>query len=493
MPVIRYLEGSAGGDQPASSNLAHAFYDTKPFTNTNAYFYYGNFAPSFQSSYQDPLRLTDKLLGAIDDFWDWFLKKLMNVAETLFHDLKALETDIIGWIKEFVRLASIPPLSWNHAKIFSVNGKTLITGGANYWGDYGTGAKWLFDLSMSITGDAAADAHEFANYLWGYLNNIPSTDKRSFSQRNLLTGDINGFKAAQAPLFSDCPQNTGDICVLSTGKNGNWPLQDPGYPADAFNGVRDFLLSLLAFFIETKYKKLASTLTVSVATLLDDDEPLFRTFLKDVGINPAIWASRYARNYTIKNAQRCIRLSQQKIVMDDLVVNSPGYRNLLTDIKRLIGSTWDGYIWPYDTLMAMGYALSNISYAPSPIGIQLVSSNPDVNSGYEDPVSKQEFTDRLAEVMTGMQTLNYIKPNGSIEEVIKKFDYRRVDNQSPNPLYGNHSKLVIVDDSVCYIGSDNAYPCYCQEFGVWIDDQASLKSFLSNYWDGLWNFAKPTS
>ncbi|MGC2234929.1 MAG: hypothetical protein WA584_02040 [Pyrinomonadaceae bacterium] len=50
---------------------------------------------------------------------------------------------------------------------------------------------------------------------------------------------------------------------------------------------------------------------------------------------------------------------------------------------------------------------------------------------------------------------------------------------------GNHSKMVIVDDSLCYIGSDNAYPSFNQEFGIWIDDQPSIQSLITNYWDGL--------
>ena len=47
-----------------------------------------------------------------------------------------------------------------------------------------------------------------------------------------------------------------------------------------------------------------------------------------------------------------------------------------------------------------------------------------------------------------------------------------------------------MDDAVCYIGSDNAYPSYNPEFGIWVDDPASLQAFISQYWNGLWTFAR---
>ena len=40
----------------------------------------------------------------------------------------------------------------------------------------------------------------------------------------------------------------------------------------------------------------------------------------------------------------------------------------------------------------------------------------------------------------------------------------------------NHSKVVCVDDELLYIGSDNAYPSYNEEHGVWIKDQTAIKN-----------------
>ena len=49
---------------------------------------------------------------------------------------------------------------------------------------------------------------------------------------------------------------------------------------------------------------------------------------------------------------------------------------------------------------------------------------------------------------------------------------------------------VVVDDAVCYIGSDNAYPSYCQEFGLWFDDAAAVEELVRGHWRNLWRFAE---
>lgn len=51
----------------------------------------------------------------------------------------------------------------------------------------------------------------------------------------------------------------------------------------------------------------------------------------------------------------------------------------------------------------------------------------------------------------------------------------------------NHSKVVCVDDKLLYIGSDNIYPSYNEEHGVWIDDDATIKAWKEKIWTELWD------
>jgi phosphatidylserine/phosphatidylglycerophosphate/cardiolipin synthase-like enzyme len=57
-------------------------------------------------------------------------------------------------------------LSWNHGKILAVNGKTLMTGGANYWDQNTTKVYDIIEQQAKIKGDAAVSAHLWSDYFW---------------------------------------------------------------------------------------------------------------------------------------------------------------------------------------------------------------------------------------------------------------------------------------------------------------------------------------
>ena len=50
-----------------------------------------------------------------------------------------------------------------------------------------------------------------------------------------------------------------------------------------------------------------------------------------------------------------------------------------------------------------------------------------------------------------------------------------------------HSKIVCVDEKVMYVGSDNIYPSYNEEHGVWIEDQKTISKWIDGYWSTLWD------
>jgi phosphatidylserine/phosphatidylglycerophosphate/cardiolipin synthase-like enzyme len=55
----------------------------------------------------------------------------------------------------------------------------------------------------------------------------------------------------------------------------------------------------------------------------------------------------------------------------------------------------------------------------------------------------------------------------------------------------NHAKMIAVDDSTFYVGSQNIYPPNRNmEFGIIISDKDQFAYFKSHYWDNLWNNSK---
>jgi hypothetical protein len=477
-PVIRYLVGDTSRRPPQESGFMERLYETGEFS---AHVFYGNFAPSFQLSAQPAGFSADGLVEAVHGLIAGALPTgYQSEAERLFAGLPDWAT-----LSQLVK-----PASWNHAKIFALNGSQLVIGGGNYWAEYSQDETVLFDLSMRIGGDAAIDAHEYANYLWGYLNDIPTTDTYSCSFAN-YTNDLLKFEPSnKAPLLTDFPTNGGSTNALTVSRIGNWPSQT-GYPVQVVDGIRDFIVNVIALLAEQNGD---DELTASVVNAVTDEN--LRDELRKLGIsiNPAAWASRYARNYAICHAQSNLRLSQQALVMDDLVNGSSEYKELVARINEMLGTSWDGYIWPFDTLSALGNALATFSQNPNiPGTVQIVCSAPSQATGYEDPVTATEFRQKLISIMTGMSLMDYIKPLGSISDIVyERVLYRRVDNTREGPPpHANHSKLVVVDDALCYIGSDNLYPGYNEESGVWIDDQQAIRRFVEECWTDLWEFAVP--
>jgi len=57
---------------------------------------------------------------------------------------------------------------------------------------------------------------------------------------------------------------------------------------------------------------------------------------------------------------------------------------------------------------------------------------------------------------------------------------------------GNHAKVLIVDDKIFYVGSDNSYGSGLAEFGLITDDADVTAEFNSNYWEPLWKQALGT-
>lgn len=42
------------------------------------------------------------------------------------------------------------------------------------------------------------------------------------------------------------------------------------------------------------------------------------------------------------------------------------------------------------------------------------------------------------------------------------------------------------DKKLLYVGSDNVYPNYNEEYGVWIDDKPAIDAWFEKYWTPRW-------
>lgn len=57
----------------------------------------------------------------------------------------------------------------------------------------------------------------------------------------------------------------------------------------------------------------------------------------------------------------------------------------------------------------------------------------------------------------------------------------------------NHCKVLCTDKKLMYVGSDNYYPSYNEEHGIWLDDEETIKTWYDGYWTPRWAGAKEAS
>jgi hypothetical protein len=59
--------------------------------------------------------------------------------------------------------------------------------------------------------------------------------------------------------------------------------------------------------------------------------------------------------------------------------------------------------------------------------------------------------------------------------------------------YAQHTKLIVVDDRIFYLGPKNAYPAFLQDNGYFVEDPAAVPHIRSTFLDRQWMYAKATA
>ena len=104
--------------------------------------------------------------------------------------------------------------SWNHAKIVAADGKRAFVGGHNLWQDDYLDVDPVSDLSMFVTGSAAATAQRYADELWAY---------ECGDSWNVTTSHgISGTKGSSCPpaFARVAPVGAGHVAVIGVGRLG---------------------------------------------------------------------------------------------------------------------------------------------------------------------------------------------------------------------------------------------------------------------------------
>lgn len=117
---------------------------------------------------------------------------------------------------------------------------------------------------------------------------------------------------------------------------------------------------------------------------------------------------------------------------------------------------------------------------PRKLNILLTAKDPPKGPyhGWGDKVSAWEFRERIR-LMDGW------KDDNTFDTWFKtRCEIKRINDQS---TMFNHNKVYCIDKKLLYVGSDNPYPNYNEEFGVWIDHEKTIQKWIDNSWTPRWD------
>lgn len=161
----------------------------------------------------------------------------------------------------------------------------------------------------------------------------------------------------------------------------------------------------------------------------------------------------------------------------------------MIDINKELGLTdtkvWDGILWPYDLIEAIA-TFMNETTVKDGNGVKILLSSSEYLEGdraWADLVAVNELKQRI----------RYLADKILFESNYDEwFDARcEIKRITDDGSMMNHCKVVCTDNQLLYVGSDNCYPNYNEEHGIWIDDTDTIKAWYEGYLSPRWGFVQP--
>lgn len=338
--------------------------------------------------------------------------------------------------------------AWNHEKALVVDGRESIIGGMNYWtGDYLTSGYPINDVSMELSGRAADGIGEFNDLMWRYT--CASREEIAVA---VATAGFDGCltRLPTLPPVSD-PRGVPMMVVGRLGNGINVPgeagRQAPPIAAPPVSGNK------CAFF----QRDYSDTNNSRPYEYRNPGEGALRTL--------------------IASAKESIFLSQQDLLS---CLPKPA---IATEAK-------------FDDRLFAVLAAKVAQKVPIKIVLSAgdgKGTGADGSGTYRNGWSLADVADALAGVVQKQQRVSASQARALVcAGVGLTFIHNGPGRAwSSGNRFGNHAKLVAVDDRAFYIGSQNLYPSRLQELGVIVEDGAASAQLKSEYLSPMWRWSSP--
>lgn len=393
-------------------------------------------------------------------------------------------------------------MTWNHTKIMAVDGVEALVGGHNMNMDLFRNYPPVHDISVVVHGPAAYGSQLYLNELWA-------------CNADLLKKEYFDYESMSWKVGIEIDNKLED------------PLK--GAEATEYMKIRqDYLIELHKNFNETQEKTINQYAQMERYKKADRILAIGKYWTGSSVENDYQRGSEIMKEQLIKNAKRIIRLSQQDLVsawkkrwkdhftchwiIEALLANKElQVQVVVSALDAAAGSAGDQYsfgsgaqrtfeLFKYylmhnvdtDELLedrdgSRADALKRILIAPFFYTDKISKDQTVEGETYKWPdLDPSAYTATLKQPplsqkpphkgIIGSSLMSTIQGSGLV--------YPKVP-AAP----ANHAKLMIIDDELYVIGSDNLYPGYLAEFNYLVEGKEAVDDLMSSYWEPLWKYS----
>ena len=446
--------------------------------------------------------------------------------------LSSLKTRVFG---EGVIDSDDCKMTWNHAKIIAADGAEALVGGHNLNMDLFRSYPPVHDVSVVVHGEAAYGAQLFLNQMWACGADLLSTEYLDVSKLAWQNGD-----GKQALLTDPLPTVGGylqlrwqQLLALHEAAHiddadADEPVAEPPRPAPGQQDQQALVdLAQPAFPPLIGPRPYARLADYTLATRILAVGKYWTGPHRDTDYQHG---AELMKEVLIKTARQRIRLSQMDLIsawkknwsdhvvchwLMDALLGNPDL------VVEVVVSPLDGgagaegdqysfgsgarrtfelieYYMTHDVLADTELADRDIRAAAlrrlfiAPLfytEVPVAQTREGLTYKWPDlPPEGYTATLKQAPVRDAPPRAGVI---GSAVQSVIHASGNYYDKVWSAP--GNHAKIMIIDDALYVVGSDNLYPGTLSEFNLLVEGEPAVSEMLESYWQPLWRYSGPHS
>jgi murine toxin len=440
-------------------------------------------------------------------------------------------------------------MTWNHSKIIAVDGAEALVGGHNLNMDLFTSYPPVHDASVVMHGEAAHGSQLYLNQMWECKTDLLTKEYLDVDKLVWKNGDDD--KAAVRKPADPLSEGVAALyvkdrqasLVLMHGDGGRGGARN-----DAPNVMRGMVPQPLGVVSDAQ-----AIQNEDLQTLIDVEVPVFeerKTYneydkLQDYKLATRVlsvgkyWTgsnmntdyqkgSEIMKEHLIKNAKTILRFSQMDLVsawkknwsshsvcqwiMEALLKNKKlVVQVVVSPLDAGAGAEGDQYSFGSGACRTFELMKYYMTHAVDTDAELADGDGARAHALERLHIAPLYFTDRVPEERT-IEGETYQWPNLSKKGYTATLKQAPLDAKPPKngiigsaaaavlgasgAVYdkvpsapGNHAKIMVVDDELYVVGSDNLYPGYLSEFNYLIEGKAAVSDLLKSYWSPLWLYS----